>query len=49
MILEACNETLHNGVPEFHRQEFSYSAGVSDSSCNITPCWNTSFLTVYKI
>ena len=21
---------LHNGVPELHRQEFSYSAGLSD-------------------
>ena len=31
MILEGSNETLHNGVPELHRQEFSCSAGVSDS------------------
>ena len=31
MILEGCNKTLHNGVTELHRQEFSYSAGVSDS------------------
>ena len=31
MILEGCNETLHNGVTELQRQEFSYSAGVSDS------------------
>ena len=29
--LEGCNETLHNSVTELHRQEFSYSAGVSDS------------------
>ena len=32
MILETgCNETQHNDVTELHRQEFSYSAGVSDS------------------
>ena len=31
MILEGCNETLHNDVTELYRQEFSYSAGVSDS------------------
>ena len=31
MILEGCNETLHNGVTELHRQEFSYFAWVSDS------------------
>ena len=31
MIQEGCNETLHNGVTELHRQEFSYSAGVSVS------------------
>ena len=31
MILEGCNETLHNGFTELHRQEFSYSTGVSDS------------------
>ena len=31
MILEGCNETLHNRVTGLHRQEFSYSAGVSDS------------------
>ena len=31
MILEGCDETHHNGVPELHRQEFSYFAGVSDS------------------
>ena len=30
MILERCNETLH-GVTELHRQEFSYTTGVSDS------------------
>ena len=37
MILKGCKETLHNGVTELRRQEFSYSAGVSDSYCNITP------------
>ena len=37
MILERCNETLHNGVTELHRQEFSYSAGVSASYYNIAP------------
>ena len=31
MILEGCNETVHNGVIELHRQVFSYFAGVSDS------------------
>ena len=31
MIQKGCNKTLQNGVPELHRQEFSYSAGVSDS------------------
>ena len=31
MILEGCNETLHNGVTELPRQVFSFSAGVSDS------------------
>ena len=31
MILDGCNVTLHNGVSELHKQEYSYSAGVSDS------------------
>ena len=39
MILEGCNETLHMVLLNStgHRQEFSYSAGVSDNSCNIIP------------
>ena len=39
MILEGRSETLCTciiGVTELHRQEFSYSAGVSEL-CNITP------------
>ena len=31
MILEGCNEKLHNDVTKLHWQEFSYSAGVNDS------------------
>ena len=31
MILEGHYETLHNGVTELHRLEFSYYAGVSES------------------
>ena len=31
MFVEGHNEKQHNGVTEFHKQEFSYSAGVSDS------------------
>ena len=30
-ILEGHNETLHHDVTELHRQEFSFSAAVSDS------------------
>ena len=30
MILEGCNET-HNDVTELHRQEFRYSAVVTDN------------------